>query len=111
MVTVINYAERQNSDGETFYALIVQGDMELITSETTGQVYATARRSSISTSFDESICKSLIGQQLPGQIERIDCEPYDFTIPNTGEVITLTHRWVYSMEKQKEEVVDESVVF
>lgn len=26
------------------------------------------------------------------------CEAYEFTIPDTGEVITLEHRWVYLKE-------------
>lgn len=57
--------------------------------------YATAKKASIALTFDEATCKSLIGQELDGTIVRADCEPFEFTSEETGEVITLNHRWVF----------------
>jgi len=106
MVTISGFAERQNAEGKKFYALILQGGLEMVMSEETGRYYATAKQASIPSTFPESICKELIGTKLPGKIARIQCDPYEYTIKETGEIISLTHRWAYS---PGEAAVDEMV--
>lgn len=98
MVTVVDVKQRMNQKGESFYALVLQGGLELVKSRETGNYYATAKRASITTTFDEMTCKSLIGQQIPGSIQRVETDPYDFTIKETGEIISLSHRWIYLKE-------------
>jgi hypothetical protein len=95
MVTVSDYAVRQNQDGESYVVLILQGDVELIQSRETGRFYATMKKCTISTTFSEQVAASQIGKQLPGKVIKEDCDPYEFTIPKTGEVIELSHRWTY----------------
>lgn len=99
MVTVSDYAIRQNKDGEAFVVLILQGDMELVKSSQTGNFYATAKKCTISSTFNEQVAASLIGKQLPGKITKQECEPYDFVVPETAEVIELSHKWVYVQEE------------
>jgi hypothetical protein len=82
-------------------------EMELVKSQGTGRWYATAKKTSITSTFDDAMCQSLIGQQIPGSVQRVDSGPYDFTVKDTGEVLTLTHRWVYLREG---EVITEQVV-
>lgn len=106
MVTVIDYALRKNSQDQEFYALILQGGLEMVKSKETGNFYATAKRASVTSTFTEEFCQTLIGHQMQGSITRIPSEPYEFTIPDTGEVIQLEHRWVY---KPEGETVDEVV--
>ena len=107
-VDVINCEKRTNLEGEDFFVLIVQGGVEAVKSSITDQFYLTARKSSVSTTFTEEICKSLIGTKLPGSVKRIACEPYSFTIPDTGEVVTRDHRWRYLPDvPSMEEVVFE----
>lgn len=101
MVTIIDYAQRQKENGESFFVLILQGGIEMVTSKA-GGVYMTARKTSISSTFDEPTCRSLIGQQLPGEIERFNVEPYEYTVEQTGEVIMLSHRYRYVQEKKVE---------
>jgi hypothetical protein len=55
MVTVIDYKKRKNSEGKEFFVLILQGDVELVQSKETGNFYATTRKTSLSTTFGESI--------------------------------------------------------
>lgn len=43
----------------------------------------------------------LIGSEFPGIIMKQECEPYEYTISDTGEVITLNHRYVYLPEEPK----------
>jgi len=95
MITIVDYKERMNKDGEPFLALVLEGDMELVQSEA-GRYYATARRTSIPSSFTEETCKRLIGRQMPGAIVKVECDSYEYTLPETGEIIHLTHRYEYS---------------
>ena len=57
--------------------------------------YATAKKAIIPSTFDEVTCKGLIGTQIPGSIEKQECEPYEYVVQETGEEIILSHRWVY----------------
>ena len=104
MVRIIDFKVRMNGEGEPFNALIVQGGVELVRSKETGLFYATAKKTSIPSTFDDKTCESLIGQELPGSVEKVECEPYEYTDESTGEVITLSHRWVFV---KKGETVDD----
>ncbi|MCU0377758.1 MAG: hypothetical protein MUC78_05805 [Bacteroidales bacterium] len=106
MVTISGYAERESADGKKFYALVLQGGMEMVLSEESGRYYATAKQASITSTFDEPTCKSLIGTKLPGRITRIQCDPYEYTVRETGEILTLNHRWTYN---PNEAALDEMV--
>jgi hypothetical protein len=110
MVTIVYVAERESSkDGKKFFSLVLQRGMELVLSEESGRYYATAKRASITSTFDEANAKSLIGKKLPGKITKIQCDPYDFILKETGEVLKLTHRWVFDPNESSslEEVVYE----
>ena len=38
--------------------------------------------------------------ELPGKVEKVECEAYEYVIKDTGEVITLTHRFEYVDEEK-----------
>lgn len=106
MVTIINYKERTNSEGDSFFVLEIQGGIEMVQSAETGRFYATAKRANVTSTFDENTCQALVGTQMPGRIIKEQCEPYDYVIKETGEEVTLYHRWVYAPENtpaQKQE--------
>ena len=98
MVIVKDYAVRQAKDGREFIALILQGGLSLIQSQKTGNYYATVKQCSIPSTFDENTAKEFIGEKLPGSVQRMNCETYEWTNKDTGEVIELSHRWVYVPE-------------
>ena len=104
MITIQDYKLRLNSEGDSFFVLILSGGVEIIRSAN-GNTYATAKKASLPTTFDERVCKALLGTQLPGKIEKVVVEPYQYTIEDTGEVITLSHRYEY----QDEEAGNESL--
>lgn len=106
-VHIVSYKERENADGETFNSLILEGDIEMVQSSETGNFYATARRASITSTFTEERCKQLIGTTMPGRIEKIECSEYEYTLPETGEVVSLSHRWEYRPEANMEDEVFE----
>ncbi len=107
MVTIADYSKRVNSDGEEFFVLVLQGGLELVKSQQTGRYYATSKKASLPCTFNQEMCKTLIGLQLPGSIMKVECDPYEFTVPETGELLTLSHRWQYL----KEEATIEETVF
>ena len=106
MVTVISYDQRESEEGKEFYTLTIQGGIEMVQSQN-GNLYMTAKKMSIPSTFDEKGCEMILGKELPGEIVKVDCDPYDYTNKNTGEVITLTHSYKYvAQEKRENQTID-----
>ncbi len=102
MVTVTNFVESVNSDTkETFISLELSGDPEMTQSKETGRFYLTSRKTIIATTYTIDVAKSLIGKQMPGSIIKQNCDPYNYTVKETGEVIELSHTYVYSPNEAK----------
>jgi hypothetical protein len=95
MVQVTNYAVRTRKDGTTFIALELTGNVELVQSINTGKFYATVRKCSMPSTFDEQTAKMLVGSSIEGTVTRVSSEPYDYTVKSTGEVIQLSHTYEY----------------
>ena len=98
MVTVTNYALRKTSEGREFYVLILQGGLSLVQSRQSGNFYATVKQTSIPSTFDEATAKSMIGERVPGSVQKKSCEPYEWINKTTGEIIRLDYRWAYVPE-------------
>ena len=111
MVKVTNYAVRERKDGTTFIALEISGGLEIQQSQTTGNFYATVKKCSIPSTFDENIAKTMIGQQIDGEVVRVETDPYEYVNKRTGEIMTLQHGYAYrpagSMELIGESKVQE----
>lgn len=102
MVTITNYLERQRKDGTSFIVLEITGGIELVQSTNSGNFYATVRKCSIPSTFDASIAKKLIGSEIPGQIVRVQVDPYEYINKRTGEVMQLQHSYAYRPEGSME---------
>ncbi len=96
MVRITNYQRRVTEQGKEFFTLELQGGIEVVKSQETGRSYMTAKKASMSCTFDELTCQSLLGTELPGAVKKVSCEQYSYTIRETGEVITLSHRFEYT---------------
>lgn len=106
MVTIIGSEKRKNSEDESFNVLILQGGVEPVISGGTGKPYLTARKTSVPCTFDDKTAKKMIGQTLPGKIERLSCDEYEYEIPGSKEKIVLSHTYQYSADPANiEEVV------
>ena len=111
MVTINDYVQRTNSKGESFFVLQVQGGIEIVKSKETGRNYFTAKAASVPCTFSEEVCKTLIGQQLSGSVKKVECEPYEITHKDTGEIMQLHHRYEYLQEGETvDEVIKEDEV-
>ena len=113
MVTVKEIRKTENSQGEEFYGLIVQSGAMAVKSKQTGRVYFTAKTAFVATTFDEETATSLIGSEFEGTVKKVATEPYEYVIDETGEVITLTHRWEYvdpNLELQEQMIEEEAVI-
>lgn len=100
MVRITGFSVQENKEGKTFIALELQGDLVLVESQETGKFYATAKKCSITSTFTEEEAEMLIGKEIPGRIEKVDCAEYDYTIKDTGEIIQLSHRYEFIPEGQ-----------
>lgn len=95
MVTVTAYKVHTRKDETKFITLELTGGLEMVQSSTTGKFYATVRKCSIPSTFDEQIASGLIGTQMDGNIVRVSSEPYEYVNKRTGEVLTLSHSYAY----------------
>lgn len=95
MVTVSNYQLKKNKRGEQFIVLNLISDIVMEKSTNTGNYFANTYKSNIVASFDEDTAKLMVGKQLPGNIIKKECEPYEYTVKATGKKKTLTHTFVY----------------
>ena len=109
MVRIINYQKRTTEQGKDFFVLELQGGIEMVKSVETGKFYVTARKASIPSTFDEVTCQALIGTELPGKVEKTSCDPYEYTIKDTGEVITLHHTFEYVDEQEVANTTERSL--
>lgn len=100
MVTIIDYRSCVSLNGNEFFALTLQGEVKVVQSEA-DKFYMTADKMSIATSFNEIVCQSLIGKQLPGNIEKVECDEYQYTNRDTGETVTLSWKYQYTPEEKK----------
>ena len=48
----------------------------MVQSLDTGKFYATARKASVTSTFNEETAKGLIGTKMPGVIKRVESDPY-----------------------------------
>jgi hypothetical protein len=113
MVKIVDFKTYQKEDGTEFFALVVQGGIEAVKSKETQRTYFTARTVNVSCTFNQSTCESLIGTDFPGSIRKVEVEPYQYAIPDTGELITLTHHFEYVSEEQgivKDNVIEKEFV-
>lgn len=105
MVTVKSFEKRTNHlTDEDFFTLTLEGGVELVRSKA-GRMYATKKTCSIGSTFDEATCKSLVGLELDGSIQRVPCEPFEVTDRETGEIRISDHRWEYFKEGEQPSVL------
>ncbi len=102
MVTVIGYNIRKNKSGEDFITLELSGSLEIVQSQNTGKMYATVKKCSIPSTFDEQIAKIMIGSKIEGEIVRVPCDPYDYTVKSTGEQFSLGYSYAYQPAGSKQ---------
>lgn len=99
MVTIISYKKSTSTQGKDFVSLKVQGGVEAIQSQQTGRMYLTSQTAYVPSTFDEATAQALIGSTIPGTVKRVASDPYEYTIKDTGEVVTLSHRFQYVPEE------------
>lgn len=98
MIKVSKVLRKEGENGP-FVLLELQGGLELVQSQKTGLFYGTVRKCTITCTEDYETAQQFIGQQLPGKIEKVECAPYQYIVPESGEVLDLTHQWQYVPEK------------
>ena len=96
MVTIIGLEKKTNLKTKASYSvLLVQGSAQVLRSKASGRVYISAPRASVPCALDEVQAKSLVGQTLPGEIQRIECAPFEVKLP-TGKKVKISSTFLYS---------------
>ena len=95
MLKVKNYHLRKGENGEQYISLELEGDVSFVQSQATGKFYATTKRCFMYAAMDETTAKGLVGTMFPGTIERVSSDPYEYTVPSTGEVKILNYTYQY----------------
>ncbi|HNP31801.1 MAG TPA: hypothetical protein PKN96_00760 [Flavobacterium sp.] len=108
MVRIVDYKAREREDGEQFFVLIVQGGLEAVKSQTTGKTYFTTKSARVPCTFDEDMCRSLVGNSIPGTIKKVEVDPYEYINQETGETIESNFRYEYISDE--EAVVQDNVL-
>jgi hypothetical protein len=106
MLTITGYRTHTTKDGSKFTSLEISGGLEMIQSQSSGQFYAKARKCSIPFTAGVEAAKAMIGNTLPGTIQRVPCPAYDYTL-QSGETLTLSHRYQYQPEEAEGESIGE----
>ena len=111
MVTITGYKVSENKEGEEFVRLEVQGGVLPVRSQKTGKLYLTSKKAYIASTYNEQTAEALVGVSIPGEVEKVDCDPFEYTIKDTGETITMSHRYEYVEEvvKSKGVIADADV--
>ena len=95
MVTVTNFKTVETKDGRSFISLELTSGLEMVQSSNTGKFYACVRKCNIPATFDEITAKSVVNTKIEGEIVRIPCEAYSYTIKATNEEVILMHTYGY----------------
>jgi hypothetical protein len=70
----------------------------MVKSKVTDRYYSTLKKCTITSTFDQATAQAMVGERIPGSIQRQACDPYSIVAKETGEVIEFSHRWVYLPE-------------
>jgi hypothetical protein len=106
MVLIEKLRELEDASGKTFVVLdLVSAEPTVKVSQATGKPYLTLLRASISCTFSKEVAATLVGQKLPGKIQKVEVDPYEYISPSTGVVMILNHTNRFIAEPTAEEAV------
>ena len=95
MVTIVGISKKTSSKtNEEFTVLNLQGSPEVLKSRISGKPYLSARKATLPCALDEEFAKLLIGTTLPGDIQEMECKPFDLALP-TGKKIKVSRTFQY----------------
>ena len=43
----------------------------------------------------------MVGKQISGRIQKEACDPYEFVVPETAEIVEMNYRWTYVPDEVK----------
>jgi hypothetical protein len=104
-VTIVGLERKTNlKTNEPYTVLVLQGKAVVLQSKATSRPYVSASKTTIPCALDDVLAKSLIGQSLPGSIEKVACTPFEVKLP-TGKKIKISEKFQYFPDPEKTETV------
>lgn len=97
MVKIIGSETKVNpKTKEQYNVIVLMGNVEVLKSKATGKPYLTSKRVIMPTTLTSEQAADLVGTNLPGDIEKVDCPEYEIKMPNSKKVVKITHTFQYS---------------
>jgi hypothetical protein len=104
-VKIVGMLRKTNlKTNEPYTVLVLQGNAIVLQSKATSRSYVSARKTTIACALDDVLAKSLIGQTLPGSIEKVACTPFEVKLP-TGKKVKISEKFQYFPDPEKVETV------
>ena len=104
-VTITGLERKTNlKTNESYTVLVLQGNAIVLQSKATSRPCVSARKTTIPCALDDVLAKSLIGQTLPGSIEKVACTPFEVKLP-TGKKVKISEKFQYFPDPEKAETV------
>ena len=104
-VKIVGILRKTNlKTNEPYTVLVLQGNAVVLQSKATSRPYVSARKTTIPCALDDVLAKSLIGQSIPGSIEKVACTPFEVKLP-TGKKVKISHTFQYLPDPEKGETV------
>jgi len=102
-VKIVGILRKTNlKTNEPYTVLVLQGNAIVLQSKATSRSYVSARKTTIPCALDDDLAKSLIGQTLPGSIEKVACAPFEVKLP-TGKKVKISEKFQYFPDPEKAE--------
>src|SRR5664280_195396 len=104
-VKIIGLERKTNlKTNEPYTVLVLQGNAIVLQSKATSRPYVSARKTTIPCALDDVLAKSLIGQTLPGSIEKVACTPFEVKLSN-GKKLKVSEKYQFQPDPEKAETV------
>lgn len=97
MVKIIDALTRVNAKTKEEYNVVVLlGNVEVLRSKSSGKPYLSAKKVMMPTTLTSDQAKELIGSELSGNIEKIDCPEYEIKMPGSNKKVKINHTFQFA---------------
>jgi hypothetical protein len=105
MVKIIGTETKVNpKTKEQYNVIVLLGNVEILKSKSTGKPYLTAKKVTMPTTLTSQQAEELVGTNLPGAIEKVDCPEYEIKMPGSNKKVRISHTFQFAPSTSDESV-------
>jgi hypothetical protein len=103
MVSIVGIESKVNKrTQEEFVMVILQGEIEVKKSKSTSKFYLGAKQVKLPTTLTAEQASELVGTSLAGDIEKVDCQEYEITMPGSNKKVKINHTFQFAPSTSEE---------